>query len=197
MYKNPTMIKLFKTMVKNELVNTIQNGVDNLKAQPEIYKDFNMEVIDKIEGNLYEFSKATNSIQEEKFLSSLVNSFKEFINTNENFTEKRRMEDVLNMIEKVVKFFNDRMEQLLSDDTKDTEEEISGEEEKEKDNISNNSTTIELEKAKTNNGPFFTTPIILIISGCSLIIFSIFIYKCVISRKRINKNDIESTASDV
>ena len=56
--------------------------------------------------------KATNSIQEEKYLSSLVSKFKEFINSNENFTEKRRTEDVLNMIEKVVKFYLGPSEQI-------------------------------------------------------------------------------------
>jgi hypothetical protein len=178
-----------KGMIKNEITTKITPLMDLLKATPFIYSNENKVIIDNIENNLKEFSSATSMFEEEKYLKSLINNFKELINLNgEVLVDMRKYEEMVNILEKGIQFFNDKMEDL----NKPTETETNNTQ-----NTQQHSTVIpsssqylnnttEVNKVESN----ITTTVIIILSVCTGILVFYFIFKFIIQKKQLDSQKV-------
>lgn len=202
---NPVALSLIKDKIKKELLKNLRTGINTLKKEPEVYKDNNKVLIDDIEKNLNDFYFTENVEEEEKILKQILDDFRELVRTNDKFTEKERMENLINTVELVMKFLKEQMENLKeklgdpadviqkSKDFFDSNREgiKPGETNSTKLTEKNDSTD-----SNSNNKPspppqsFLFSPPMIVLFIVVAILIAIFVY-CKYLKKRLRRNDIE------
>jgi hypothetical protein len=199
---NPLVLNSVKLIIKKEMSNNIEKAIEKLKNETTVYTGKNKVNIDKIEEDLKKYLESDNILQEEKYLKSILDNFRELINSSEAIKEKRRMQDFINLAEKVIKYMMDNIEKLGSSNLDDIFK-YNNKDNNENSNNSSNSkysggppnenNKDQQNSSTTPNSEHFPLPIpmMIIICVCIIIIATFMVYFLYMKKNRLRKNDVE------
>ncbi len=188
--KNPSLQKIFQSTLKEQIKTSIKDSLSKIKTEAEFYNGKNKEIVDKLEANLNKYVEASNIFEQEKYLNSILNQFRDLVKNNENFAEKRRMINLTNSIEKASKFLMEYVEKI-SEEKSGIIPNMSGLNPSVKPSDYQPNMKDDPKDINTKRSEHFLSPIsiVLVVAGIAVIIGSIY---CIYSRKkRVTIRDVE------